>query len=387
MSQIGNLIATVELYRPDAQKFCKHRRMTVFSGPRGLFACYCLVTESPETSKRCYIGFTNNPLRRIRQHNRKIAGGARKTSRYGPWKMVLFVGGFPTKISALKFEYIWTYPTRSRYINRVTATSQKLKVTCPRTISTALDVLAMLLINPPFSLQPLYVVFLSAEANRIRSQLEQHSIPIFTSTIDTLQIEPGMHMSSDVVYAQQTSAAMSAGTTPYGICPICQDDISPSNIQCIQCTARFCITCAGKLFTGRDVLIPTSGRCPICKKEFQWKDLLRKRTEELIMERRMIGHDNKTQAIDKQLDQFEDSSYDYDNTIRLLSSSSEDENDDISKGDSTTVVSAQVLSSVVLSDPSRSPTTASPTNHLAIEALLSSPRHRVLSSDIISITD
>lgn len=360
--------------------------MTVFSGPHGLFACYCLVTESPETSKRCYIGFTNNPLRRIRQHNRRIAGGAKKTSRYGPWRMVLFVGGFPTKIAALKFEYIWTYPSRSRYINCVTAASQKLRLTCPRTISAALDVLAMLLINPPFSLQPLYVVFLDAEANRIRPQLEQHSIPIFTSYIDALQVEPGVHTPSDTVYTQYASFSELAEVPPSDICPICQDNISPSNIQCIQCTARFCITCAGKLFTGRSALIPTSGRCPICKKGFEWKDLLRKRAVELIDERRAAGSPLKAQVIDEQLGQPEDSSYDYDSTIRLLSSS-EGEKDDILKEESAAAASVQVISFVALSDPSRSPTTASPANPLAIDALLSSPRYHAPSSDVISITD
>lgn len=356
--------------------------MTVFSGPRGLFACYCLVTESPEPPKRCYIGFTNNPLRRIRQHNRKIAGGARKTSRYGPWKMVLFVGGFPTKISALKFEYIWTYPSRSKYMNCISATSQKLRVACPRTISTALDVLTMLLIHPPFSLQPLYVVLLDAEADRIRLQLEQHSISVFTSTMTILQIEPGLRASSDIVYARHTSSNESAEKTLSDICPICQDGVSPSSIQCIQCTARFCITCAGKLFTGRSDLIPRSGKCPICKKEFDWKELLRKRAEELVAERRTGVRDDDRQSSPSQC-----SSYDDYDTIDLLPSSSEGEKDDISRDESGTAASALVLPSVAPSDLSRSPTTASPINLLAIDPLLSSPRPCVPLSDVISITD
>ncbi|EFO64169.1 GIY-YIG domain containing protein [Giardia lamblia P15] len=359
--------------------------MTIFSGPRGLFACYCLVTESLESPKRCYIGFTNNPLRRIRQHNRKIAGGARKTSRYGPWRMVLFVGGFSTKISALKFEYIWTYPTRSRYVNCISATSQKLRLACPRSISTALDVLVTLLIHPPFSLQPLYVVLLDDEGTKIKSQLEQHSIPVFTSTIETLQVEPGVRASSDIIYAQSTSSSKITEPTLTDICPICQDGVSPSNVQCMQCTARFCITCAGKLFTRRSTLIPISGKCPICKREFEWKNMLRKRVEELIAERKSVPY--KAQDANGQLSPSQNSSYDDYDTINLLSSSSEQEKDDISRDESGIVASTQAISSIALSDSNRSPVTTSPTNPLAIDPLLSSPRPYIFPSDIISITD
>ena len=33
-----------------------------------------------------YIGITNNPNRRIRQHNKELVGGARYTSMYSDWK-------------------------------------------------------------------------------------------------------------------------------------------------------------------------------------------------------------------------------------------------------------------------------------------------------------
>lgn len=34
--------------------------------------------------------------------------------------MILFVSGFPNKIAGLKFEYILTYPTRSKYYSIIT---------------------------------------------------------------------------------------------------------------------------------------------------------------------------------------------------------------------------------------------------------------------------
>ncbi len=46
------------------------------------FGCY-LVTSKMPGSKAAYVGFTTNPLRRIRQHNQEIKGGARATKHMG----------------------------------------------------------------------------------------------------------------------------------------------------------------------------------------------------------------------------------------------------------------------------------------------------------------
>jgi len=50
-----------------------------------------------------------NELRRLRQHNGEISGGARATSRQSrrPWKKAIVVRGFGTKTRALSFEKTW----------------------------------------------------------------------------------------------------------------------------------------------------------------------------------------------------------------------------------------------------------------------------------------
>ena len=57
------------------------------------YIIYLLVNDSNQYT---YIGITNNPERRIRQHNREISGGARYTKMKkedGVWKYYGFILG------------------------------------------------------------------------------------------------------------------------------------------------------------------------------------------------------------------------------------------------------------------------------------------------------
>lgn len=71
--------------------------------------------------KKNYIGFAVNLTQRLRKHNREIKGGAKRTRKYYPWRMVCYVSGFKTHRDALKFEYMWQHPKfvkRSRDLMR-----------------------------------------------------------------------------------------------------------------------------------------------------------------------------------------------------------------------------------------------------------------------------
>ena len=64
---------------------------------------------------KCYVGATVNIERRLRQHNREIVGGAKRTCVCGPWTRVLHVSGFESWNETLQFEWALQHVQRSRF--------------------------------------------------------------------------------------------------------------------------------------------------------------------------------------------------------------------------------------------------------------------------------
>lgn len=55
------------------------------------YGVYLLYSINPKFKGRTYIGYTREPTRRIKQHNRGTwAGGAWKTNNKGPWSIFSF---------------------------------------------------------------------------------------------------------------------------------------------------------------------------------------------------------------------------------------------------------------------------------------------------------
>ena len=53
-----------------------------------------------------YAGVSPDPVRRLRQHNGEIKGGAKYPLSRGPgWEHVCLIKGFPNKINAMQFEW------------------------------------------------------------------------------------------------------------------------------------------------------------------------------------------------------------------------------------------------------------------------------------------
>lgn len=68
------------------------------------------------TNKSTYIGATVNLERRLRQHNKELAGGACatgiKVAKGEEWQRHCYVKGFPTWKCALQFEWRWKQLSR-----------------------------------------------------------------------------------------------------------------------------------------------------------------------------------------------------------------------------------------------------------------------------------
>lgn len=65
---------------------------------------YCLKKVDDGSGRRkTYVGYTTNLVRRLRQHNGEIAGGA-KATRGARWEVMFHVEGFPDKETALSCE-------------------------------------------------------------------------------------------------------------------------------------------------------------------------------------------------------------------------------------------------------------------------------------------
>ena len=80
---------------------------------------YVLQSQTVLTKKGVgytYVGATNNPRRRLRQHNGELLGGARSTHNGRPWTPRALFGPYVTKRQALKAE--WALKHRKRGENR-----------------------------------------------------------------------------------------------------------------------------------------------------------------------------------------------------------------------------------------------------------------------------
>jgi predicted GIY-YIG superfamily endonuclease len=74
--------------------------------------CYILRNTHQPDINRTYNGYTNNPIKRIRQHNQEIKGGAVYTKQWGgkSWEFCAILKGFPDHQNALQCEWRIKHP-------------------------------------------------------------------------------------------------------------------------------------------------------------------------------------------------------------------------------------------------------------------------------------
>lgn len=76
--------------------------------------CYILKSQDPNYLNYTYNGSTNNIVKRLRQHNGEINGGAFRTRIRRPWQYIAILRGMPNHQNALSCEWRIRYPTGNR---------------------------------------------------------------------------------------------------------------------------------------------------------------------------------------------------------------------------------------------------------------------------------
>jgi predicted GIY-YIG superfamily endonuclease len=100
--------------------------------------CYILRNTQSKYNHLTYNGSTNNPKRRLRQHNEEIAGGAHYThGRNGGWEIYALLTGFVDHKNALSCEWRIKHtngkpgkrpPQHSGIIGRIVGLNEVLKL-------------------------------------------------------------------------------------------------------------------------------------------------------------------------------------------------------------------------------------------------------------------
>lgn len=240
------------------------------------YGCYLL--ESLKQNYRTYIGFCVDPRRRLRQHNGEIPGGAWKTHRSRPWKMVMCIWGLPNKIAALQFEYAWQHPAVCRHVKKRVAhlgfchlTKKGRQRVIHGTLNNIKVVFEMLRASPYCQL-PLHVHVFDSTAYwellpkvSAKEHLPKH-MKITHGSFDELE-----HICAEQMQVVDWKVG--------GSCASCTGPLGVGDrvVLCPGCECSLHVRCAAKAFTGTcgQLMPQSSGACPSCGKMLEWPVLVR----------------------------------------------------------------------------------------------------------------
>jgi len=243
------------------------------------FGVYLLYCTNPKYKGRTYIGYTVDPNRRIFQHNAgKHAGGAWRTSNRGPWEMVLITHGFPNDIAALRFEWSWQHPARSRRLNHLPPKKSK-----ERSYDYALRILGSMLNTAPWSRLPLTVRWLNPDFYRefpptLGPPLH---MPIVHGPVKS--VKAGGEVKKRKKKKDGTAEPIEIADIPEEelYCNICFKTVSRGEkMECLnpRCRTISHVICLSQSFlVGTDNILPVQGKCSTCDSILQWGDLVRKK--------------------------------------------------------------------------------------------------------------
>ncbi|MES1913294.1 MAG: hypothetical protein MHM6MM_005494 [Cercozoa sp. M6MM] len=219
--------------------------------------CYLLHSQHPSHPTKCYIGYTTDPTRRIRQHNGEVNGGAKKTSRHRPWHMVLCVSGFPNEVAALQFEWAWQNPSKSR-LCKADHAAMRIKPGLPGRIQELYLLLSVL----PFRNFELQINF------HDDALLKQYPVPA-TVNATARVMDPSQQESLIRFRAEAPRILQSAALN----CTVCGKTDGYSYIRCASCSLVFHAACAARRSEDAN-LLPSQFSCA-CGYSVAWASAVR----------------------------------------------------------------------------------------------------------------
>ncbi|XP_072758690.1 structure-specific endonuclease subunit slx1 [Anoplolepis gracilipes] len=231
------------------------------------FGVYLLYCNNPKYRGRTYIGYTVDPRRRIKQHNAgKKHGGAWKTSKKGPWNMVLIVHGFPNSTSALRFEWAWQHPHESRRLKHIPK-----KRSTQKKFDFCLTVLSEMLKVGPWCRLPLTLRWLDYEFSKKYHGcifLPLH-MPICYGKVTSCKVKPTQRIIDDILSQDSKIFCFLCGSSM----------MEKDSVACIKpnCLLSAHFICLAKVFSKDGMILPIEGTCPKCKTNVLWGDLIRKK--------------------------------------------------------------------------------------------------------------
>ena len=234
------------------------------------YACYLLLSLGPLAKNIVYVGSTPNPIRRLRQHNGEIKGGAKKTATKRPWEMVVVVYGFSNKNSALQFEWAWQNPHKSRHLKDGDYRSKEKHLTAK------IKVLESMLQASPYNRWPLNVYITNHNVSLVfRHELIPRHIKVATGPLNAL-----LELHKEDSFADINDASSLQ-------CPTCLEQVNVEDLDdWLCCTDERCpmvshLLCLSVAFLHNDrkklempSLLPISGQCTWCNKELKWGTLV-----------------------------------------------------------------------------------------------------------------
>ncbi|KAI9346953.1 hypothetical protein BDR26DRAFT_855416 [Obelidium mucronatum] len=245
------------------------------------YACYLLQCQQPGKSTKCYVGSTPDPIRRIRQHNGEIQGGAKKTVSGRPWNMVVIVHGFPNKIAALQFEWAWQKPHQSRHF-RTANPSAYSKSRKDQEIHVKLQVLADMVLLDNWARWPLRIHITSEYIHDYFSGL-----PGMADLIgDNMTYGPLLSLPFRSGLEDEVVLKFQGVMTGRTSCCLCKKNVDQTKpLSFIICPATSTcrmvahLPCLAQEMMEPDLhlqfqILPKMGSCPMCFESLSWGDLI-----------------------------------------------------------------------------------------------------------------